>query len=153
MGTNTAYGQVHATKPTTIGLAMHDSPVGMLAWMYDKLDLWTDGYPWTSKEVITWTLLHYFPGPTTGFMMYFENSSHNSEMVQSWRDSHINVPTGCSSFPKELAMMPKSWVERKANVKFYRYHDKGGHFAMHERPDVLVGDMLEFYESVLGKES
>lgn len=149
VGTNWVYGAVQGTKTNTFAFAMHDSPVGMLTWMYDKLVLWTESYPWTPKEIITWTLLHYFPGPATGFMMYHENSHAESEMVKSWKDTYINVPSGFSAFPKELAMMPRSWAERKANVKFYREHEKGGHFAMHEKPEVLVADMLEFYQSVL----
>ncbi|KAJ4356291.1 uncharacterized protein N0V89_004322 [Didymosphaeria variabile] len=34
------YGQIQSTKPRTLGFAMHDSPVGMLAWMADKLQMW-----------------------------------------------------------------------------------------------------------------
>ena len=39
-----------ATRPQTIGYALADSPVGLLAWIYEKLVTWTDGYPWTDDE-------------------------------------------------------------------------------------------------------
>lgn len=71
--TQIAYLILQTTKPQTLGFAMHDSPVGMLAWMADKVFIWSDAYPWTPTDLITWTLLHYFPGPTTGFQMYREN--------------------------------------------------------------------------------
>lgn len=34
-----------------------DSPVGLLAWIGEKLYAWTDNYPWTPEELITWTML------------------------------------------------------------------------------------------------
>ena len=143
--TNGAYAMLQATKPVTLGVAMHDSPIGMLAWMYDKLVMWSDDYPWTPKEIITWTLLHYFPGPSTAFMMYMENRYPSTVVEGSWGQEHIKCPCGFSAFPKELAMMPRSWVERLANVKSYREHEAGGHFAMHERPEALVKDIVEFF--------
>ena len=142
--TNGAYAMLQATKPVTLGVAMHDSPMGMLAWMYDKLVMWSDNYPWTKEETITWTLLHYFPGPTTGFMMYLENRYPATVMEGSWAQAYIKCPCGFSAFPEELAIMPKNWIERIANVRFYREHKKGGHFAMHERPEVLVKDVVDF---------
>jgi hypothetical protein len=39
-----------ATRPQTLGYSLADSPVGLLAWIYEKLVEWTDGYPWTDDE-------------------------------------------------------------------------------------------------------
>jgi hypothetical protein len=127
---------------------MHDSPIGLLAWIYDKLVMWTDDYPWTPKEIITWTLMHYFPGPTTSFMMYHENQYETLIGAERY-NAYIDVPFGVSAFPKEISVMPRSWVEQHVDLRFYREHEKGGHFAMHERPEELVSDMLEFYRSVM----
>ena len=38
------------TKPQTLGFSLADSPVGLLAWIYEKLVAWTDAYPWTDDE-------------------------------------------------------------------------------------------------------
>src|SRR5687768_5499064 len=35
------------SKPQTVGYSLHDSPVGLLSWVYEKLHDWTDEYPWT----------------------------------------------------------------------------------------------------------
>jgi len=148
MKTNGAYAYIQATKPLTLGYALHDSPVGMLAWMMDKLYLWSDSYPFTPTELITWALLHYFPGPATGFMMYTENHLPATMVERSWAQEYLDVPCGFSAFPKELGIVPRSWAEKVANVKFWREHDEGGHFAMYEKPDELVADMVEFFKSV-----
>jgi hypothetical protein len=44
------YYNVQSTRPQTLGYGLADSPVGMLAWIYDKLVQWTDSYPWTDEE-------------------------------------------------------------------------------------------------------
>lgn len=142
-----AYYLVQNTKPRTLGLAMHDSPVGMLAWMADKLFTWSDSYPWSSSELITWTLLHYFPGPTGAFQIYRENNA--TEMMSGAdADRFLETPTGVSAFAKEAEMVPRSWAEKKANVVFWQEHNSGGHFAAYEKPEEFVSDLVRFFTSV-----
>jgi hypothetical protein len=33
---------------------VNDSPVGLLAWIYEKLHYWADSHPWTDDEIFTW---------------------------------------------------------------------------------------------------
>ena len=142
-----AYYLLQSTKPRTLGFGLHDSPVAMLAWIADKLFLWSDNYPWTPTELITWTLMHYFPGPTTGLNMYYENPP-SVALSTSIANQYIEVPTGVSAFPKELCMLPRSWVQTKANVVFWQEHNSGGHFAAYERPKELVEDLVKFFPGV-----
>lgn len=142
-----AYYLVQNSKPRTLGFAMHDSPVGILAWMVDKLFTWSDSYPWSPTELITWTLLPYFSGPTTGFHMYRENSA--TEMASGHdADIYIETPTGVSAFAKEAEMVPRSWAEPKANIVFWQEHDSGGHFAAYEKPKEFVDDLKRFFPLV-----
>lgn len=66
-----AFYLVHNTKPHALGLAMHDSSVGVLAWMADKLFTWSDSYPWSLNELVTWTLLQYFSGPRANWRLSY----------------------------------------------------------------------------------
>lgn len=138
-----AYYMVQNEIPRTLGVAMHDSPVGMLSWMMDKLYTWSDNYPWSAQELITWTLLHYFPGPTTGFHMYRENGAEQSENIP-----FESTPTGVSAFAGEMEMVPRSWAEKTANIVFWKEHDQGGHFAAWENPKALADDVIEFVRSI-----
>ncbi|KAL8834903.1 MAG: hypothetical protein Q9170_003545 [Blastenia crenularia] len=138
-----AYYQVQSSKPRTFGIALHDSPVGMLAWMMDKLFTWSDNYPWSPTELITWTLLHYFPGPTTALHMYRENDASERKEVP-----YESTPTGVSAFAGEMEMVPRSWAEGTANVVFWREHEQGGHFAAWENPEALAGDVVAFRREV-----
>jgi len=44
------YFQEQATQPQTIGYALADSPVALLAWIYEKLVNWCDSYKWDDDE-------------------------------------------------------------------------------------------------------
>lgn len=44
------YAAIQSTRPQTLGYSLADSPVGLLAWIYDKLRSWSDGYQWTDDE-------------------------------------------------------------------------------------------------------
>jgi hypothetical protein len=144
--TQSAYLLLQGSKPRTLGFAMHDSPVGMLAWMADKLFVWSDSYPWTPTELITWTLLHYFPGPTTAMQMYYENNP--TEMAKGLQaNNYVKCPTGVSAFPKELGIMPRIWAEKQANIQFWGEHSSGGHFAAYEKPEELAKDLIEFFRA------
>lgn len=101
--------------------------------MVDKLYTWSDHYPWTKTEMITWTQLHYFPDPTTSFRIYREHGPQELDDIPCER-----TPTGSSAFAGEMEMVPRSWVEGRANITFWRDHESGGHFAAYEKPDELA---------------
>ena len=147
------YRAQQCTKPQTIGYAFADSPVALLAWMYEKLHDWTDEYPWTEDEVCTWISIYWFStaGPAASARIYYE-------ATHSWPDQktpkitrervaqHIPyVKIGLSHFPKELRVLPKTWTRVLGNVVFEKDHDKGGHFAAFERPDDIVSDLREMF--------
>lgn len=144
---NLAYAQIHVQRPLTMGTMLTDSPMGLFTWFADKLITWSDAYPWTFDEMITFTMLHYFAvdGPTTGLVMYHENPEAG---FAEYMQEYVKVPCGFSAVPKELMVMPRSWAQMATNCVFYKEHTKGGHFAMWERPEMLVEDMIEFFEMV-----
>lgn len=128
-----------ATKPQTLNYGLVDSPVAMLAWIREKMETWTDDYAWTSDEILTWVMLYYATGkPATH--IYKESRQNRGKVA----NAHIEIPVGVSVFPKELYKVPRSWAEKIANIVSWKVHDKGGHFAATERPEVLVADFQEF---------
>ena len=50
------YSAEQSTQPQTLGYSLADSPVGLLAWVYEKLHHWTDGYKWDDDESNAWFL-------------------------------------------------------------------------------------------------
>jgi hypothetical protein len=52
-GDGRGYLAIQSTKPSTIAFSHADSPVALLAWIYEKLHSWSDAYPWTSDEILS----------------------------------------------------------------------------------------------------
>ncbi|KAJ7637093.1 hypothetical protein FB45DRAFT_686126, partial [Roridomyces roridus] len=50
-------------------------------------------------------------------------------------------PDDLSSFPKDLLVFHRSWMEGMGNIVFYNEHPDGGHSAAYERPQYLVSDV------------
>ncbi len=83
-----------------------------------------------------------------------------------WTDTKwTSVPLGASYFPAELTHPPnsyvfsrrvpvmisltvhpaRSWLNMLGKVVFESTHDKGGHFAAYEQPDLLAGDLRKMF--------
>lgn len=60
----------------------------------------------------------------------------------------VTVPTGVSAFAQEAEMVPRSWAQEKANVVWWKEHELGGHFAMYERPEQMVEDIVDFVKGL-----
>jgi microsomal epoxide hydrolase len=55
------------------------------------------------------------------------------------------VPTGVAVFPREIARPIRRFAELTNNIVHWTEFDRGGHFAAMEAPDLLVGDVREFF--------
>lgn len=56
-----------------------------------------------------------------------------------------HVKLGLSYFPKDLEVPPRAWGRTLGPVVFESEHEDGGHFAAHERPEQLVGDLRKMF--------
>ncbi|KXN83139.1 Putative epoxide hydrolase [Leucoagaricus sp. SymC.cos] len=136
------YFEEQSTQPQTLGYGLADSPAGLLGWIYEKLLVWTDDYPWTDDEVLTWISIYWFsrPGPAASVRIYYEFVKSGT----SFDKPDVHVPTGYSFFPKELIGLPSYWFSGRYTV-FKSVHESGGHFAAYERPNELVGDLRKMF--------
>ena len=148
-----------ATKPQTIGYSMADSPVGLLAWIYEKLHDWTDNYAWSHDEILTWISIYYFSvaGPHATQRIYYAFShgdAINGERPAMERmcDFTPGVKIGLSRFPQELLQLPKLWAKTMGEIVFDNEHESGGHFAAWEKPDLLVSDLRTMFGTGGGAE-
>ena len=54
----------------------------------------------------------------------------------------VDIPAGCSIFPKEIIPTPRSWAERRyRNIVYWNELDRGGHFAAFEQPELFVAEL------------
>ncbi|KAI0079171.1 alpha/beta-hydrolase [Panus rudis PR-1116 ss-1] len=132
-----------STKPQTIGYSLADSPVGLLAWMYEKLMEYSDNYPWEDDEVLEWISIYWFSkaGPAASVRIYYEAAQIGDRENTPW----TGLPYGLSRFPGEVMLSPRSWSRIVGNLVFEVEHDRGGHFASHEVPELLAGDVKKMF--------
>lgn len=142
-----AYFKLQATKPQTIGYSMTDSPIGLLAWIYEKLHDWSDEYPWTDDEVLTWVSIYYFSiaGPAASQRIYYESVHDAEQKVRRYGKWIPDVKLGVARFPKELTLPPKLWYQTMGPLVFESEHESGGHFAAFERPDAIIDDLRTMF--------
>ena len=141
-----SYFGLLATKPHTVGIGLRDSPIGLLAWMYEKLHDWSDNYPWTEDEILTWISIYYFSsaGPEASGLIYYA-MQHSDPPALATAQSYIDVPLGITSFAKDLVVLPRLWSESLGPIVFENGHAKGGHFGAWERPDAIVADLRSMF--------
>lgn len=144
------YRLLQSTKPQTLGYALTDSPVGLLAWMLEKLHDWTDEYPWTDDEILTWVSIYYFStaGPAASLRIYYE-AIHTQDAGAVTRDRTQQwIPTvrlGLLHAPRELTVVPLTWGRTLGPVVQESVQKRGGHFFAWECPEALVEDLRKMF--------
>ncbi|KHK89795.1 epoxide hydrolase family protein [Novosphingobium malaysiense] len=148
--TGTAYAQLQATKPQTIGYALTDSPAGQAAWIYEKFHGWTDN-PGTPEGVLSRDEL------LDNIMMYWLPGTAASSARLYWEsydffESHtIGIPVGVTQFPKEILRTSRRWAERcYSNLIYWNEAEKGGHFAAFEQPEIFVDEVRKCFRLLRG---
>ncbi|KAI1620733.1 microsomal epoxide hydrolase [Exophiala viscosa] len=144
------YNLQQRTKPQTLAYGLADSPVALLAWIYEKLHDWTDSYPWTDEEVCTWISIYWFStaGPAASCRIYHETGRSGPWGERLTRDTLKQwqpVKLGLSHFPRDISVMHSAWTRTLGNCVFEKDHTNGGHFAAWERPEDIVSDLREMF--------
>ena len=144
------YAQEQMTKPQTLGMALNDSPAGLLGWIVEKFRTWSDcdgdiERVYTKDQLLTNIMFYWAPNSiASAANMYYE--SRRDPAGFNW--PRIEVPCGVSVFPKEIYRSPRNWVEPRMNVTQWVEHEKGGHFAAMEQPEALLQDVRAFFRTV-----
>jgi pimeloyl-ACP methyl ester carboxylesterase len=142
-----AYAQQQRTRPQTLGYGLTDSPAGQCAWILEKFWAWTDsgGDPvgvLGADRILDHISTYWFTASaTSSARLYWELAQAPAE-----RTPTVSVPTGVSVFPHEIFQPPREWAELQyTDLRMWREHDRGGHFAAMEQPEALVADVREFF--------
>ena len=143
------YSKQQSTRPQTLGYSLVDSPMGQAAWIIEKFYEWTDcnGHPeniLTRDELLDNVMLYWLPGTgASSGRLYWE--SFNRAFGQDGAKT-VEIPTGCSIFPKEIVPTPRSWAEQRySNIIYWNELDRGGHFAAFEQPELFVNELRSYF--------
>lgn len=153
-GRAAAYGGMMVTRPQTIGYGLCDSPSGLAAFTFEKIDAWSDnnGYPQgvlTRDEMLDDISLYWFTNTGASSSRFYWENNNNNFSAAAQKTDQIKVPVAITVFPKEIYQAPESW-SRKAypSLYFFNKTSKGGHFAAWEQPELFSVEMREAFRSL-----
>ena len=149
------YRTQQATKPQSLSYGMMDSPVGIAAWIVEKMYSWSDLKDNNiesvySKDTLLANIMIYILTKTfdTSTWIYFGRREEGGRFFPN-NFKRIETPTAAALFPAEMSEWPpRSYVERIFNIKQWSEMPAGGHFAALEKPDLLVADLRKFLRSL-----
>jgi len=145
------YAVEMSNRPQTIyGVA--DSPIGLASWLLDHdgrsyaliarvFDGEREGL--TRDDVLDNITLYWLTNTTvSSARIYWENK------FAFFAPKHVAIPVAVSAFPDEVVQTPRSWAEQAySKLIYYKRHDKGGHFAAWEQPELFVSDLREAFKT------
>lgn len=144
------YAQIQLTRPQTLGYGLDDSPVGLCAWIAEKLRDWSgrddEGRSLLSDDAMLDVVSTYWltRTGTSSARMYFES-------LRSDRKTPVTVPTGCSIFADEIIRPPRAAVARRyVDLRSWRTIDRGGHFPAAELPGRFAAEVQAFATTLVG---
>lgn len=143
-----AYFMQQATKPQTLAFALHDSPMGQLAWIGEKFHGWSDLSEKTlfeaySKDQLLTNVMIYLVNDAFTTSVWYYNAFFQEGGPALPEGVRCETPTAFANFPGEAVYKPppRSWVERAYNLVRWTEIPRGGHFAAMEEPDLFVEDV------------
>ncbi|MFG2345270.1 epoxide hydrolase family protein [Streptomyces phaeochromogenes] len=143
------YNVLQSTRPQTLAYGLTDSPVGQLAWIMEKFKEWTHSSAELPEDAVdrdtllTNVMLYWLTGTAgSAARMYYENG-HSGDWFPVTRSE---VPTAVANFGEDVAI--RRWTEETNTVVRWTEFDRGGHFAALEVPELLTGDIREFFASL-----
>jgi len=150
---NSTHFYTHIYEPQTIAWAMHDSPVGLAAWMLQRRHNWSDcggevERCFTREELLTHVSLYWLTDTFSTSAHYYAASFGRPWNPANDRTPTLQAPTGIAAFPRELVRVPRGAAARHANLVHWTVMPRGGHFAPSEQPQLLVEDIRAFFRGL-----
>lgn len=155
------YMHIQATKPDTIGAALHDNPVGLAVYIMEKFSTWTnpdyrklkDGgleKYFTMDSLLDNVMIYYLTNSITTSVRIYKESFSSREMSYQMDRVPVTVPSGCAQFRYELLNQAEFILkERFVNMVHNSRHNDGGHFASMQLPKIMYQDILEFVRKTI----
>jgi epoxide hydrolase len=132
-----SYYHVHAQQPQTLAYALSDSPVGLLAWnsrLMDGLE---------PDVLLTHIAIHWLTGTAGSALRLYADQER-----QERPEGRTSVPLGLAQFPHDFEPLRVDAERDHANIVSWNNYDRGGHYAAHQAPDLLVDDIRSFFALV-----
>lgn len=146
-----AYAHQQRTRPLTLAYGLNDSPIGLCAWIIEKYFRWADckgniESVFTKDELLANVTLYWVTQTLHSSIRLYNEMS--KAPLHFGKDDFVGVPVGIARFPLEDPFPPRKYIERGYNVRRWTAMPAGGHFSSMEKPELLAGDIREFFREI-----
>ena len=143
------YNAIQETRPQTLAYGLHDSPVGLAAWIVEKWRAWTnpagDVERYFSRDLLLANVTLYWVSETANAAnrSYYERAREPRSITE-----RIAVPTDVALSTEAVQRTPRERAERGyADIRRWTEFDRGGHFMAAEEPALLAAELREFFRA------
>jgi epoxide hydrolase len=131
-----SFNQLMSQQPQTLAYALSDSPVALLAWNAQLF-----GEDLDDDFILTNVMLYWLTGTGGSAARLYYEDAHASTPTEP-----TTVPMGLAAFGGDFSGVRRFAERDHANIVRWSTFDHGGHFSAHKAPELLVGDIREFFE-------
>jgi pimeloyl-ACP methyl ester carboxylesterase len=130
-----SYSVLQSQQPQTLAHALADSPAGLLGW---HCQIYRGGLD--PDFILTSVMFHWLTGTVASAMrMYYENAKAPPPAEPT------TFPVGLAQFTHDYHVIRRFAERDHKNIVSWNVYDRPGHFAAHQSPDLLVGDIRGFF--------
>jgi pimeloyl-ACP methyl ester carboxylesterase len=131
-----AYAKLQETQPQNLAHALSDSPAGLLAWSGQLL-----GNALTPDDIITNVAIYWFTNTAASAARFYYEDKH----AENKPTEPTTAPTGLASFALDFKPLRRFAERDNQNIVSWNDYDRGSHWSAYDAPDLLVGDIREFF--------
>jgi len=144
------YVSIHQTRPQTLGIALHDSPAGQLAWNLELLAGWGDHDVLGRDRILDQVTLYWLTGTAgSSANWYLEDARAGAAAGSPANVEPSSAPTGVAVFAYDFKTIRRFAERDNTRIVHWSEFKEGGHFAAMEAPGVLADDIRAFARTVL----
>ncbi|WP_280348931.1 epoxide hydrolase family protein [Nocardia neocaledoniensis] len=144
-----SFNTLHSQQPQTLAYALADSPLGLLGWNSQLF-----GESLDAQFVVANVALYWLTRTAGSSLRFYYEDAHATEHPTE----PTVVPTGLAMFAGDFQSIRRfaerdhgnivSWNSYDTAAASGGANDAAGHYAAHEAPEVLVGDIRRFFAAL-----
>ena len=151
----------HVLDPSTLSYGLTDSPVGLLAWILERWERWSDDHGdlesvFSKDDLLTHAMIFWVNNAISTSIRYYANANRYPWTPSHERKPVIEAPTGITfvGYENPPGVTTEQRVDRWLGLRegWYNHvnltaHHAGGHFIPWEVPDAWVDDLRRTFRT------
>lgn len=135
------FNLLQSNQPQLVGYAISDSPVGLMAWITQLMEVSDVG----EERFITNFMIYWFTGTAASSIRMYYEAMHDPAAFAPQKNS--GVPTSVAVFQDgDIAI--RRYGEDANNIVRWKEYPHGGHYAVMAAPEHWLSDVREFFASL-----